>query len=220
MTVNAADQERLVTLGIVGGGKGGSEILRLLSEIASFRIMYIVDINPDAEAFRKARNMGITVSTNIELTVKSNRTDFIIEATGSRKVFETIRGFAHEYTEILSSKAALLIFNMLEENRTRINSGVTGDIVAIRAEIVSDTKRVNEFLKNINDITLGMKILALNASVEAARSGVNGKGFAVVAGEIKSLSERTRALAQSIDTINSSIAEMSTRIDESREKLK
>lgn len=56
---------------------------------------------------------------------------------------------------------------------------------------------------NNNDISRQIKILALNASVEAARAGDFGKGFAVVAKEVQKLSEHTtnatNAMSEKID---------------------
>ncbi len=216
----SSTEQKTVTLGIVGGGRGGNQILKYIAGIGSFKISYIVDVNPGAIAFESARKLGIIASTSMELTVKSNPVDFIIEATGSRTVYEQISAIVPDSTEILNSKSALLIFNMLDESRKMTNSRVKKDIEAIRSEIVAETERVNHFLQDINGITVGMKILAMNASVEAARSGVHGKGFGVVAEEIKSVSERTRSLAQNIEKINDSIVEMSARIDESLENLK
>lgn len=221
MSGNGSSQEqKTITIGIVGGGKGGNEILKNIAGIGSFRILYVIDLNSKALAFESARKLGIMVSTNMEVTMKSNPADFIIEATGSRNVYERITSIVPSSTEILSSKSALLIFNMLDESRKATNSRVKTDIEAIRTEIVAETARVNHFLRDINGITVGMKILAMNASVEAARSGEQGKGFGVVAEEIKSVSERTRSLAQNIEKINESIVDMSNRIDASLDNLK
>jgi hypothetical protein len=217
---DSLSEKTAITIGIVGGGKGGSQILNYISTIGSFKIVYVIDVNSNAIAFEKARKLNILVSTNMELTLKSNPVDFIIEATGARVVYERIKAIVPDSTEILSSKSALLIFNMLDESRKMTNTKVKKDIEAIRTGIVAETERVNNFLQDINSITVGMKILAMNASVEAARSGNQGKGFGVVAEEIKSVSERTRSLAQNIEKINESIVEMSTRIDASLENLK
>jgi methyl-accepting chemotaxis protein len=43
----------------------------------------------------------------------------------------------------------------------------------------------------INEISNKIKVLSLNASIEAARAGAAGKGFSVVAGEIQNLSQLT-----------------------------
>lgn len=64
-------------------------------------------------------------------------------------------------------------------------------------------------LKVIEDIASKTDLLALNASIEAARVGKNGKGFTVVADEVSKLSEKTqRALVE----INSTLEKLSSQI--------
>jgi len=46
--------------------------------------------------------------------------------------------------------------------------------------------------KTINDISLQVNIIAINASIEAARLGTSGKAFGVIADEIRKLAKATQ----------------------------
>lgn len=75
---------------------------------------------------------------------------------------------------------------------------VMRDVIATMQDISVQSKKVTDIIKVIDDIAFQTNLLALNAAVEAARAGAQGRGFAVVAGEVRGLSQRSRAAAREI----------------------
>lgn len=60
------------------------------------------------------------------------------------------------------------------------------------------TRRIDEIIMSVSEIATQSNLLALNASIEAARAGVHGRGFAVVADEVRSLSQQSTSAAQQV----------------------
>ena len=87
-----------------------------------------------------------------------------------------------------------------------------GDISAA-IDNLNKLNSINEKVKRIQDISSQTNILAINASIEAARAGTAGAGFSVVADEIKKLSEDSADAAKEIFDVCGSMNNIIAGID-------
>jgi len=103
-------------------------------------------------------------------------------------------------------------------------------IKVLSDEIVSSIRNVAEAIEQYSDMSRGIalisrtiNILAINASIEAARAGTLGKSFAVVAQEVKSLAVKSGETVSQTDTISKkavdSVAEIDAKIDNINEAI-
>ncbi len=69
---------------------------------------------------------------------------------------------------------------------------------------VQAMREIADKIKIIGTIAARTDILAINAAIEAARSGEHGRGFAVVAAEIRKLAESSKQAAERIQSVVSS----------------
>lgn len=95
-----------------------------------------------------------------------------------------------------ASEISLDCSNIMQQQTVEMENLITAmDVVEKKS---GDIAKV---IKAIEDIAFQTNILALNASIEAARAGAAGKGFAVVATEVGNLAAKSAASANSTKAI-------------------
>lgn len=80
--------------------------------------------------------------------------------------------------------------------------------------------QIGDIVDTMNTIAQSTSLLALNASIEAARAGDAGKGFAVVAAEIRDLAEKSESASEEIGVIIEEMQKQTAHTVESVQQAK
>lgn len=72
------------------------------------------------------------------------------------------------------------------------------------------SQAIGQIVTTVEGLAVQSNLLAVNASIEAAKAGEHGRGFAVVAQEVKSLAEQSRQATGQVRTILSEIQKATT----------
>ena len=102
------------------------------------------------------------------------------------------------------------------------------DRVSVSAEKVREmglhSEQIGEIVETIDSIASQTNLLALNATIEAARAGEHGKGFAVVADEVRNLAVKatvaTQEIGKLIKNVQQTVGQAIQAIDEGTAEIK
>ncbi|MDD3019351.1 MAG: cache domain-containing protein [Alphaproteobacteria bacterium] len=122
---------------------------------------------------------------------------------------------ATEELSASSSEIARQISNVAEKSSRASNEAANTNEKVNELNILADS--IGEVVGAIKAIAEQTNLLALNATIEAARAGEAGKGFAVVADEVKKLATETASKTGEIDT---RVARIQEAIRNSAEAMK
>ena len=91
---------------------------------------------------------------------------------------------------------------------TQYLKSVIDSIVTELASFRGRLSKITEFTSVIEALAENTNVLAINASIQAARAGTAGKSFAVVAGEIRTLAGNSHRTAEDIRSLVTEITGM------------
>jgi methyl-accepting chemotaxis protein/CHASE3 domain sensor protein len=121
-------------------------------------------------------------------------------------------------TEELSASVGEIGRQVSESNRIAGAAVAQAEATDARiGKLSRAAQQIGDVVKLITAIAEQTNLLALNATIEAARAGEAGRGFAVVASEVKSLASQT---AKATEEISSHIAGMQQATEESVTAIK
>ncbi|HHS12957.1 MAG TPA: methyl-accepting chemotaxis protein [bacterium] len=130
---------------------------------------------------------------------------------------------AHQTTDIARSatsraKAGTDAMHDTQQGMEAIVRSVVETHKVIKA-LLERLEQISDVVWTIDDIAAQTKVLALNASIEAANAGEEGKGFAIVANEVRRLVLRTTEATQNIEDTLTAIQKEIQKSSESMDRV-
>lgn len=140
----------------------------------------------------------------------------VVSAIISNEKMDAMRQLAEELSSAVEEMSAT------NAELTKASSDVSNRLEGLvqSAETMnSDIQQINHIVGLVKDIASKSKILGLNASIEAARSGEHGRGFAVVANEIQKMAQGSTDSANKIATQLENIRESIQSVTETSTQI-
>ncbi|HKJ84093.1 MAG TPA: response regulator [Mariprofundaceae bacterium] len=131
---------------IVGAGRGGSEMLRVLHDDENIRLVGIADIDSDAPGLSLARELGFAAVANID---QMEPFDLAINVTVSSEIADQIRHASDEKVEIIEGASARFFY---EQVARRQQQKERADRVVAELEQLNRLSRQLDATDQLNDM--------------------------------------------------------------------
>lgn len=105
---------------LVGGGRGGTALLKTFIHMKSLKIMGVSDVNVNAPGMMEARKYNIPTGTNYAEMISEDM-EIIIEATGNEQVFEHLRKLKAKKTVVIPGSMARIMMSLIDEKESLIS---------------------------------------------------------------------------------------------------
>ena len=128
------------------------------------------------------------------------------EADTTNAVIETVNKTTHEITFSVDN---------LRGDAASVAKDITA-FVDITKELEQSFTDVKDATGELSSLSTQVRLLSLNASVEAARAGDAGRGFAVIADEVRTLAEKSTSdierISEVLASLEAALKRMSTKV--------
>ncbi|MDH4275530.1 MAG: methyl-accepting chemotaxis protein [Gammaproteobacteria bacterium] len=183
---------------------------------------------------KSAATTGADLASNLSAATEQvstrvqNQSDWIMAMTTSMEQMSAssneihqgsagVLGVLNTTNEVVDKNSEVIKTSMEASKRVAIS--VEASFASIH-ELSDAIQKITDVASVINGIADQTNLLALNATIEAARAGEQGRGFAVVADEVRILSQRTATSTAEISNMVATIRRKTIEAVSAMDKVK
>jgi methyl-accepting chemotaxis protein len=167
MVANLRRQTQEIQEGVSVLAASAGEILASTTQVASGAAETASAVNETTATVEEVKQTTQLASQKAQHVADSAQRSLQVSQSGRKSVEESSAGMSRIQEQMAT--IAECIVNLSEQSQA-----------------------IGEIIATVNDLAEQSNLLAVNASIEAAKAGEHGKGFAVVAQEVKSLAVQSK----------------------------
>lgn len=176
MVTNLRDEIRDIMDGVNVLASAAGEISASTTQFASSATEAAAAVSETTATMEEVRQTAQVSSQKANYISEIAQKAVQVSQTGRKSVEETVEGM-----------------NRIREQMESIAESIV--------RLSEQSQVIGEIISTVDDVAEQSNLLAVNASIEAAKAGEQGKGFAVVAQEIKILAEQSKQATAQVRTI-------------------
>ncbi|WAM36656.1 methyl-accepting chemotaxis protein [Caldicellulosiruptor acetigenus] len=141
---------------------------------------------------------GASQQANEATAISQQMAEFTKEISVMVNDFKSMNQFSENV--LIQTNKGFSAIEMLHQVARKSQETTKNMIFHVR-ELIGWTEKIGKIMNLLSSISEQTKLLALNASIEAAKAGEVGRGFSVVATEIRKLAQQSRESTKDVEDI-------------------
>ena len=200
-------------IALIGAGKGGLALLKVLLRIPAVKIKYVCDIDPYAVGILYAKNHDINCTSDCDQVIIDEQVDLIFEATGDSQIFKKISENKSPKISLIGANGSKIIFQFLDaynevnqdlnEYKVNLEKKIierTEDLEVVNTQLEKEMleyEKISQRLKEINNEKTKYLLYATH-QLKAPFAAIQSYVDIMLEGYSGKISQATRDIVQKI----------------------